>query len=67
MRRVEGFGSDEVVADRKREREDRPAAELEPVALAVVERAVLGPGNEVIDLAYGTGTLAGRHDRERER
>jgi SAM-dependent methyltransferase len=34
------------------------AAELEPVALAVVERAKLRSGEEVIDLACGTGNAA---------
>lgn len=37
---------------------DRTAAELEPVALAVVERAALRPGEDVIDLACGTGNAA---------
>lgn len=37
---------------------DRTAAELEPVALAVVESAALRPGEDVIDLACGTGNAA---------
>lgn len=37
---------------------ERVAAELEPVALAVVERAAPRPGDEVIDLACGTGNAA---------
>ena len=37
---------------------ERVAAELEPVALAVVERAALRQGEEVIDLACGTGNAA---------
>jgi ubiquinone/menaquinone biosynthesis C-methylase UbiE len=34
------------------------AAELEPVAQAVVERASLRPGQDVVDLACGTGNAA---------
>lgn len=34
------------------------AAELEPVARAVVERAAPGPGDDVVDLACGTGNAA---------
>jgi SAM-dependent methyltransferase len=37
---------------------EKAAAELEPVALAVVERAALRPGEVVIDLACGTGNAA---------
>jgi SAM-dependent methyltransferase len=37
---------------------ERVAAELEPVALAVVDRAALLPGEVVIDLACGTGNAA---------
>jgi SAM-dependent methyltransferase len=34
------------------------AAELEPVARAVVERAALAPGEDVVDVACGTGNAA---------
>ena len=37
---------------------ERVAAELEPAAVAVVERAALRPGEAVIDLACGTGNAA---------
>lgn len=37
---------------------ERAAAELEPVAVAIVNRAALRPGEDVIDLACGTGNAA---------
>lgn len=37
---------------------ERTAAELEPVAHVVVDRATLRPGEDVIDLACGTGNVA---------
>jgi SAM-dependent methyltransferase len=37
---------------------ERTAAELEPVAVAVVEQAALRPGEAVIDVACGTGNAA---------
>jgi SAM-dependent methyltransferase len=37
---------------------ERVAAELEPAARAVVDRAALRPGEQVIDLACGTGNAA---------
>jgi ubiquinone/menaquinone biosynthesis C-methylase UbiE len=37
---------------------ERAAAELEPVARAVVERAALRPGEDVIDVACGTRNAA---------
>jgi SAM-dependent methyltransferase len=37
---------------------ERVAAELEPVALAVVKKAALRPDDQVIDVACGTGNVA---------
>ncbi len=37
---------------------ERTAAELEPVARAVVERAAVSAGDDVVDLACGTGNAA---------
>jgi SAM-dependent methyltransferase len=41
-------------------RYERTAAELEPVADALVERAALAPGERVLDLACGTGSVGVR-------
>src|SRR4051794_24420179 len=52
------FGHDSPVVDWSAGSYENTAADLAPVAEAVVARAGVGPGDDVVDVACGTGNAA---------